>query len=520
MRQFATVLVVLMVLLAGCGSAADSGTETTAADTESPVTTTAPGTADGTDASDGTATDDGTDDSEAVVKPADPPEDRLGWEGGYWYNETLDIDRSDGLNESELNAVVNRSMARVEKVRELEFERPVPVEIQTRSEFQNRSGGYNYSTADRLHQNVKWEAMLMVGEDTSAIATQQSNRGATVGGFYSPTEDRIVVVSENETSPKLDEITLAQELFHALQDQKYNFSNFRSQTQEGHNANDGIIEGDGNYVDYLYEQRCEEEWDCLMPRSSGGGGGSPDIHFGLYFVSFQPYSSGPGFVQELHEEQGWGAVNAVYENPPASSEQVIHPDKYGEDQPTEIDFEDRSNDEWEILEMGEGSVNYATFGEGGLASMVYYPTFEASQKNQAPTQVTVPYRAFFNYQGQELQPINPYNYSFEASAGWDGDRLYPYVNGSSAETNETGYVWQMEWDSEADAREFVSTYETILEHRGATAVEGHANTYRIPEGNEFSDAYYVQIEGTTVYIVNAPSVDDLDEVRSGAAPSN
>jgi hypothetical protein len=54
--------------------------------------------------------------------PANPETDQLGWENGCWADEALSITREDGLNETELDAVVARSMARVEAVRELEFE--------------------------------------------------------------------------------------------------------------------------------------------------------------------------------------------------------------------------------------------------------------------------------------------------------------------------------------------------------------------------------------------------------------
>jgi MYXO-CTERM domain-containing protein len=445
--------------------------------------------------------------------PPDPEEDVLGWENGYWYNESIDIDRSDGLNDSELDKVVARSMARVEEVRELEFEETVPVEIISREEYQSGGSDYTPSTEDRLHQNTKWEATFMVNESTDAIATQQSNRGATVGGFYSPTEDRIVIISENATSPKLDEITLSQELFHALQDQKWNTLNYFGDTTERNNAYNGIIEGDGNYVDYLYEQRCNEEWDCLLPPENGGGGGSADINFGIYFVSFQPYSNGPAFVQQIREEGGWEAVNDVYDNPPVSSEQVIHPEKYPDETPSEVTVDTNPQNGWEVLDMGENSVDYAVFGEAGIASMVYYPSYESAVAG-GPRDVTVPVSEFFNTDSQgNIADINPYTYDFEASEGWDGDKMYPIVTDESAETNETAYVWQTQWDTEEDAEEFASMYHTILESKGGERVDGLQNTWRIPDSNEFGDAFWVQRDGTTVMIVNAPTQDDLQDVH-------
>jgi PGF-CTERM protein len=440
--------------------------------------------------------------------PENPDGDPLGWENGCWYNESIDVDRSDGLNDTELDAVVARGMARVEQIRELEFDETVPVEVVSREQFRVNTS-YDATTNGSLHQNVKWEAMLMVGEDTDAISVQESNTGASVGGYYSPTEERIVIVSENTTSPKMNEITLSQELFHALQDQRYNISGYDQYTEELHNARDGIIEGDGNFVDQLYSQRCAAGWDCLMPQMQPGGGGSASVHQGLLLVTYQPYSDGPTFVRGIYESEGWEGVNAVYENPPASTEQTIHPDKYGQDPPTEVSFTDTSGADWTVPALENGTVDYAQFGEAGLATMLFYPFYDSGGQ-AAPV---IDPRSFIT--GGSTDPLN---YSTQYTDGWDGDRLYPYVTDDSAETNETGYVWKTVWDSEGDAADFVEGYGLLLDYYGAQPVDDSANTYRIADG-PYGDAFYVNHTGTTVTLVNAPTVEGLSEVRAGAAPA-
>ncbi|MFC7081620.1 Hvo_1808 family surface protein [Halorussus caseinilyticus] len=448
-----------------------------------------------------------------VVKPDDPETDVLGWEAGYWYNETLDVNPDDGLNETELDQTVARAMARVERVRQLEFEERVPVEIVTRDEF--RSDQSNRSTPDdrRLFDNAKYESLFMIGESTDSIAVQNRNSGSSVGGYYSPSKEEIVVVSENTSTPKLDEITLSQELFHALQDQHFNLSKFDQSTRELHNAKDGVIEGDGNYVDHLYSKRCENQWngDCLTPDDgSGSSGGLANI--GPYLIKFQPYSDGPAFVRGVQKRGGWDAVNALYENPPASTEQVIHPEKYGTDTPAEFDIEDRTTNGWERLEL-QGRPNYGSVGEAGIFAMLMYPYYPS----QGQTQV-VPARQFFNLkQGtDQLRSFDPLNYNSTYSTGWDGDKLAVYTN-DAARTNETGYVWKTVWDSNQDAAEFVEGYRKVLEYNDAKQVDNRADTWRI-EGNGFADAFYVQKQGDTVVIVNAPTVSDLPDVRRGAAP--
>jgi hypothetical protein len=518
-RGFTAAVVVVMLVTAGCFGATGPDATEEPGTTESPTTGESPSPTD-PEPTDPESTDTPQSPEPPVSTPQpDPPEDRLGWEDGYWYNESVSVDRSDGLNETELDAVVSRAMARVEEIRQLEFEERVPVNVVSRDQFASNQTGSETTTRNRLHQNTKWEAMFAVNESTDAIETQQSNRAASVAGFYSPTREEIVIVSENTTSPKMDEITLAQELFHALQGQvfdAYSQSWYPGATQEEHNAADGLIEGDGNYVDYLYEQRCNAGWDCLPPQNSGGAG-DIDLNVGLYQVTLQPYSDGPALVQSLHEEEGWEAVNDLYENPPASTEQVIHPEKYGEDEPDYPTVEDTASNGWEVLEMGDGSVNYASFGEAGLAVMMWYPSFVESSPG-SPGDVIVPYANHLNFQegSTDLRDINPYSYDFPVTDGWDGDRLVPYVTDDSAETGETGYVWEINWDSEDDAAEFVGGYEQLLSYHGAESVETRENVHRIPEGNGFADAFYVQQDGDTVTIVNAPTVGELGDVHAPA----
>jgi len=442
----------------------------------------------------------------------DPPGDPLGWENGYWYNESIDVTPEDGLNDSELDTVVARSMARVEYIRGIEFNETVPVEVISRAEFSDSRSASNAttSTANRIHQNVKWEAMLSIGEDENALSSFQSTQTATIGGYYSPSDDRIVIVSENATTPKMDEITLSQELFHALQDQQLEISFDRS-TREGLNAGNGIIEGDGNLVDQLYQSNCGDDWDCVTPSSddSSGGGDTSGINYGIYLTQYQPYNDGPTFVSQIYSEAGsWDAVNDVYDNPPTSTEQVIHPEKYPDEGPLNITFTDSSSDEWYVPDLGNGSVDYARFGQAGLSAMFLRPVI-ATQYSDVPV-----------LNRTQIFSDGRLNYGLDVTDGWGNDRLYPYATDESAETNETGYVWQIEWDTVDDAGEFADGYAELLEYYGAEPVPENESTYRVPDTESFGDAFYIGHDGQTVTIVNGPTVDDLSEIRAGVAPAN
>lgn len=457
--------------------------------------------------------------------PPDPTNDVLGWEDGCWYNESIPVERSDGLNESELNAVVSRAMARVEQVREIEFQDRIPVTILPRSEFaENISSRYeNVSARERLFHNVMAEARFFAGDDTDWISVLRELNTGGIGGFYSPTQDRIVVISENTTAPKLDEITLAQELYHALQDQAFDayedyLSRFANGTMtvEEHNRFDAVFEGDGNFVDHLYQQRCDMEWECLRPEETGPPPTYSPGEFGAIVTFLAPYSEGVGFVRDVYEEGGWEAVNALYDDPVKSTEQIIHTEKYGVDEPTTVTVPDTSSEPWQRLHPPRnGSVggfpaqnaSYGSFGEAGIFAMFFVVSYEEG------SHTIVKWNDFFTD-----DEVDPYDYDSPVTAGWDGDRLVPYVKGEPTTDAETGYVWKTEWDTAGDATEFREAYVELLEYRGAEAVEGHLDTYRISQNERFSGAFYVVQNETSVIVVHAPSVEGLSAIRSGAAP--
>ncbi|UPV72824.1 Hvo_1808 family surface protein [Halorussus limi] len=444
--------------------------------------------------------------------PPDPETDVLGWENGYWYNESLSVSQQNGLNKSERRKTVSLAMARVERIRQLEFRKRVPVSVISRERFRQSSGGGTVSAASRTFDNAKYEAMFLINESADSIAVQERNSGSSIGGFYTPTEDRIVVISDAAGAPRIDELTLAHELVHALQDQHFDLSEFERPTREQHNAIDGLVEGDANYVQYRYQQRCGDNWTCYGTEQGRPGGGSGSLaNVGAYLLKYQPYSDGPPFVASVRNASGWEGVNALYEDPPESTEQIIHPELYGEDRPSRVTVRDRSNDEWEKLTV-KGSVDYAELGEAGLFTTLVYPGI-ASQGNQS----VIPPESFFGSAAESnATTLDGYNYSHPYTAGWDGDKLVVYTNEATPD-GETGYVWKSAWDSSADAKEFVRAYRDLLRIHGADRVEGRNNAWVIPEGREFSDAFYVERRGDKVVIANAPTVEQLSGVYGPAA---
>lgn len=470
-RPTAVLVVVGCLLLAGCTAAIDGSPATSEPEDRSPP---------------------------ADTDRPDPENDVIGWEDGYWHNESIAVDQSDGLNESELDAYVARGMARVEYIRDREFKRPVPVEIIPRDEYDPASGGG--SLAYQAWNDQVWEGLWIVGEDTPIAEAFSATRGSSVGGFYAPSEDEITIITDSPGAPTINNGTLIHELTHALQDQYEDLgrSGLSARTQDTQLAADSVIEGEANYVEDRYNQRCGAVWSCVT--SPGGGGGTlPDeFNFGLFVTIFFPYSDGPVWVAGEVEQEGWSAITAAYEDPPASSEQVIHET---EEEPIPLSFDDTSGGSWELF-PNQGIDGADTVGEASIFAMFWYQsrTYQAG---------VVDVSALTDREG----PYDTYDYRSEPSAGWGNDLLVPYRNAAG----EGGYVWKTVWDTSEDAVEFHEAYVQVLEAHDARSLGN--GTYVVEDG-PFEDAFRVVRNDTQVTIVNGPTVEALAELRPGLASVN
>ncbi|WP_248895282.1 Hvo_1808 family surface protein [Haloplanus halobius] len=429
----------------------------------------------------------------------DPDEDVIGWEGGYWHDESIDINQSDGLTDEEVDAYVARAMARVEYLRQEEFESEVPVEVLSRSEFQQRSSENATSNAsyDAWNDQV-WEALFVIGEDQGANSALQGATGQTTAGFYAPSDDRIRIITDSPDSPTIDNATLVHELVHALQDQSGDLGERISsaETQDADLATDGVVEGEANYIEAQYTDRCGVEWECVSTPSDGDGAGQPP-NLGILLTLLHPYSDGPAYIHDLYQEGGWDAVDAAFADPPESTEQIIH---QTDAEPTPIAFEDRAREGWETF-PAQGENGSDTVGEASMYVMFWYQArTSGANRNLA--------NSLFRTSGE----YDMYNYDAEPSAGWGNDRVFPYQRTAAGET-QYGYVWVTEWDSERDATQFVEAYRAILDAHDATERNG---THVIPNG-EFADAFRIDRDGTRVTIVNGPTPTAVRQIRPAEA---
>ena len=495
--RLAVLAVAVCVVLSGCAT---------------PFALPSDGDAEGTDAGDGTGSDgvqSEESESAAVVheERADPETDRIGWENGYWDDDPVAVNATDGLDGSERKAVIARAMARVETVRNLEFEQSVNVTVESRSNFSERFGSEETNETLRQFDNAKFEALFLIGNDENSIDTQSANRNQTVAGFYSPGREAIVIVSDSR-SPQLDgERTLAHELVHALQDQQFDLAQSETpRTRDAYNARNGLVEGDARAVERAYLDRCGEDWSCLPGASPDGGNGDgeqPSIHLGVYVLSFFPYSDGPGLVAHLRDGDDWSAVDDAFGDPPTSSAEVIFPEKYGSFERADVELRDRAGGGWERVRPPDRP-DHGVLGPSALTAMFGYTLYDQYNRSSA-----VEPAEFLNTDAGSVNTSDPFNYGLAPLQGWQGDRLHVYERGG-----ETAYVWRLAWASPEDARLFADRHRAVLSHWGGEEVAD--GVWIIEEDSPFAGAVAVEVEGGTVTVVGAPDRDALGDVHQGA----
>lgn len=166
-----------------------------------------------------------------------------------------------------------------------------------------------------------------------------------IAGYYDP--DAKIMFLMADLSDEEADVTLAHELVHALQDQHYDLGpklDFRPDGNDLQSAIHCLAEGDATSLMLDYTLRHQEQ-DALAVSDERlrleivtSMAVSPEL------ASFPrvlrdslvaPYVDGILFVHALRRRGGWAAVDAVWRNPPQTTEQVLHLDKLDAREPSE-----------------------------------------------------------------------------------------------------------------------------------------------------------------------------------------
>lgn len=157
-----------------------------------------------------------------------------------------------------------------------------------------------------------------------------------LAGFYD-THSRSMVLSR-ALPPEFRKEALVHELVHALQDQHFGLGAALDAAREDSDrasALHALAEGDATsaMLDATLAPQghtsTELGDDILIDRMREGfRAAAPNVPGVLKRSALAPYADGLLFVNELRRSGGWELVNEAWARPPASTEQLLHMEKY------------------------------------------------------------------------------------------------------------------------------------------------------------------------------------------------
>jgi hypothetical protein len=338
---------------------------------------------------------------------------------------------------SGIEALAAEIADQVAELRQLELKEPIPIEVLDQAGL-DRFVAESFAEdtpADYAAASDRFLTLLgLLPEDADLTETYLELIGSQVLGLYDEKSDRLYVVSrEGEVGPT-ERVTLAHEIDHAIQDQHFDLGSVVPDAlDQGDRALGArsLVEGDASLVMALWAaanltpaETLQLLEDAQDPEQAALMASMPPILRDT--LTFQ-YEQGLAFALGLRTEGGWDAVDAAFDRPPASTEQVIHPEKYAADEPpVEValpaDLATRLGPGW-ALDLED------TMGE--LQLRIWLQT--AGDREPGPDEAN-------------------------AAVGWGGDRVGYLAGPDGAEA----VVMRVVWDDAASADDFQEVASRIV----------------------------------------------------------
>lgn len=315
-----------------------------------------------------------------------------------------------------------------------------------------------------------------------------------VAGLYDPEEKELCLMEGTMEGP-MQEVALAHEIFHALQDQYYSIDSMMKVIRHDDDlalAVNSIIEGEatlGGFEPMFEKQggsiisipmdlgqmiRQQARMAQEMQPDSALAKAPAFIRQTLFFR----YAEGASFMQAaLRKYKSWKELDRVFDNPPMSTEQVMHPQKYFE----EIDYPVRIRLPrlHEKLEGDWEETYTSTMGEFEISVLLC------------------------EFVGEKIAAV--------AAEGWDGDS---YTMIESKEKGGPQIIgWLSVWDTDKDAQEFAEAYAKALAKRFATDLQKTETGYFVEQEDGEENAA-VDCAGAQVLVIQGAPPSVIPKVKS------
>jgi hypothetical protein len=336
----------------------------------------------------------------------------------------------------------------VQQIRELEAEKPVTPALLDETQLKkNMTAQFDKDTPPAVVAATEklYELLGLIPAGSSLRDLYVQLLGSQVAGYYDPETKELYVVSSTGGLGPTERFVFSHEFDHALQDQNFDLKNLGLDSigqGDAALAHLSVAEGDATLLMTLWAQSNMTPAEMLAMATDPVAAEQMQVFNKMPLILRQtlmfPYTSGLQMVSDAYATGGWKAVDALYAKPPASTEQVLHADKYAAGEaPVEVPF---PKDLAKRLGSGWSVDLEDTLGEFQLATWL---------ENSGVPKAT----------------------ATTATAGWGGDRVALVTNG-----DRTGAVIDTRWDSPAEASEFATAAQQALEaiggHHALIALDG------------------------------------------------
>ena len=275
-----------------------------------------------------------------------------------------------------------------------------------------------------------------------------------VAGLYDPHGKQFFIA--DWISPVEQKPVMAHELTHALDDQHFHLQKWQNAVRSNDDASlarDAVIEGSAlaAMMDYTLADlhTSVRSMPDIAPFIESGVAGQmdkdPNLAKAPEFIRDEllfPYLQGAEFSQQvLKATEGWADFKSVFQNPPASTQQILHPELYFQHvQPETVELPHIKS----ALPSGYTQLDENVVGEFALGEIL--------KKFDGPGDA------------EKFAPM------------WRGDRYALFENKDS---KQTILVVLFALDGENDAAEFFSAYRKVIEKKDGLSTA-------ISKGTEFA----------------------------------
>lgn len=247
---------------------------------------------------------------------------------------------------------IEQSMREVERIRGLKFTAPVRTVSIDRAKLPSilreqieKSLPYSFDDYMRILTALRLVDPEAKDPEASMIGLMEQQ----VLAFYDPLKHVYYAINgvpaglpPGASALGFDDAVAVHELTHAIQDQHFGISKFDVESRDDSDlalALHSLVEGEASLVMLVkmvepMGQTIESltSNDAIVNAIAGAASMMANSSAGTprYFTESlaMPYTAGLRFVIEAYRRGGWERVNRIYDDPPRSMREVLHPDEY------------------------------------------------------------------------------------------------------------------------------------------------------------------------------------------------